>query len=76
MLFFEVTIYFVYYIILLFDITTKPTDDLWWQSTRQSFSKTPDNNHKHMVYGTLAIDKYKMSSFWVSYDIIKSLTPW
>ena len=62
---FEAAIYLVYYIILLFDITTKPTDDPWWQSIRQSFSKTPNNNHKHMVYGSLANDKYKMSSFWV-----------
>ena len=31
---FEAVIYFVYYIILLLDITAKPTDNLWWQSAR------------------------------------------
>ena len=63
---FEAALYFMYYIIFLLDITTKPTDNLWWQSARQSLSKTPDNNHKNIFYDSLANDKYKMSSFWVS----------
>ena len=71
---FEAAIYFVYCIILLLDTMTKPTDNLWSQSTRQSLSKTPNNNHKHIFYGSLANDKYKISSFWVSWDIIKSQT--
>ena len=62
---FEAALYFVYYIILLLDITTKP-NDLWWQSARQSLPKTSNNSHKHIFDGSLASDKYKMSSFWVS----------
>ena len=63
---FEAEIYFVNCIILLLDTTTKPTNNLWSQSTRQSLSKTPNNNHKQIFYGSLANYKYKIFSFWVS----------
>ena len=62
---FEAEIYFVNCIILLLDTTTKPTNNLWSQSTRQSLSKTPNNNHKHIFYGSLANYKYKIFTFWV-----------
>ena len=59
---FEAALYFMYYIILLLDTTTKPTDNLWCMSVSLE-NTSPNNNHKHIFYGSLANDKYKISSF-------------